>query len=160
MNAIFATTAGERVQNLLADPAVAILALCFLLSLAKFVTGTWRAYANGVFHWPALKDWVTSDGDALFKITFWVILAKLIGLFDLNAIGTAFGIPAGTLTALGGGGLMLYAGLQAVSYIMSTFAEVKDNLSPPDKTKLAAKVEKATLKGDPIPGTNPIPPTQ
>jgi hypothetical protein len=147
------------VHNLLADPAVAILALCFLLSVAKFATGTWRAWVNGVFHIPALKDWITSDGDALFKITFWVILAKLIGLFDLSSIGTAFGLPPSALTALGGGGLMIYAGLQAASYIASTFGSIKDNMRPPDAAQVAAKVEKAALLGDPIPGTNPVPPT-
>lgn len=146
-------------HNLLADPAVAVLALCFILSAAKFITGTWRAYVNGTFHLPALKDWITSDGDALFKITFWVILAKVISLFDLSTIGTAFGIDATTVQGLSGTGLMIYAGLQAASYIASTFSSIKDNLAPPDPKKLAAKVEVAALKGDPIPGTNPVPPT-
>lgn len=146
-------------RNLLADPSVALLYLCFLLALAKFATGTWRAWANGVFELTALKAWVRDESGHLLPILIWIVLAKAIGFVDLSSIGSAFGIDPSTMTALGGGGLMIFAGLQAATYIASTFADIKNNLAPPDPGKLAAKVEKAARKGDPIPGSNPIPPT-
>lgn len=143
-------------RNLLSDPVVGLLLLCFALAVVKFISGTYRAWLNGVFEWTALKAWITSEGNALVPVVIYVVLGKVIGLFNTAEIGKAFGID---LSTLAGGGLLAYAGLQALSYIMSTLAEIKDNLVPRNPADFAAKVEKAAAVGDPIPGTNPVPPT-
>lgn len=148
------------VRNLLADPVVAILFLCFVLAVAKFVSGSFRAWTNGVFEVTALRSWIKTEGDLLLPIVVWVLLAKAISYVDLSAVGAGLGLDPGALTTIGGGGLLAYAALQALTYITSTLAQVKNNLAPPDPAKVAAKVELAAAKGDPIPGTNPIPPTQ
>lgn len=147
-------------RNLLADPVIALLFVCFVLALTKFVTGTWRAVLNGVFDWPALRAWIEKEGNALVPIVVWVVLAKVIGLVNLDDVGSAFGLPAGALSSLAGSGLMAFAGVQALTYVLATVASIKDNLKPPDPADVRAKVQRASNIGDPIPNTNPVPPSE
>lgn len=134
----------DQLTGIARQPWFVAIYVSVILSFANLIAGSLRAVKNESFHAPAWKSWIKSDGAEIGLFSLWIVLGQAIGLVDTSIIGLPSEVAAAPLIG--------YGLLQAVTFIVSELASLKNSIQPPSATVLQAKVARAEAAGDSVPG--------